>query len=184
MASSSPRRADLLARAGIDFVLAVPGPEPAAAGGPVDRALARAVAKARGAVLPDGAIDGAPVLGVDTVVALDGREYGKPVDAAAAAATLTALAGRCHDVHTAHCVVPSGGGRAATAVTSAVVRIASVEGEPLRCYLATGDWRGKAGAYGIQDAGADFAELVAGELDTVVGLSVAAVRALLERAAR
>jgi septum formation protein len=174
LASTSPRRRELLRAAGIAFELAVPGPEPEGAGPPVQRAALRARAKAEHAVAAGGF-----VLGVDTVVALDGVEAGQPADADAARATLQRLAGREHEVHTAHCLLARDRGRRVEAVASARVRCAPLSPARLERYLATGAWRGKAGAYGIQDPECDFMELVAGERDAVIGLSVRCVRELL-----
>src|SRR5688572_30950329 len=102
LASTSPRRHDLLARAGIDFVAVLPGPEPAGDGAPVQLARQRARSKLSGAQLPPAAAPGL-VLAVDTVVDVDGCELGKPGDRAQARHMLRQLAGREHLVHTAHC---------------------------------------------------------------------------------
>ena len=174
LASTSPRRRDLLRAAGVAFELAVPGPEPEGAGEPLERAMARARAKAERAAAGDGL-----VLGVDTVVALGGEEFGQPADRDAARATLLRLSGREHDVHTAHCLLERGSQRRAEAVASARVRCAPLESAQLERYLASGAWKGKAGGYGIQDPECDFMELVAGDRDTVIGLSVRCVRHLL-----
>lgn len=141
--------------------------------------MQRAAAKAVGAAVPDPS---AWVLGVDTVVELDGREYGKPTNRAAAEAALRALSGLEHHVYSAHCLWRARDGRQQTRLAAATVRFLPLSDARLDAYLATGAWRGKAGAYGIQDPAADFIELVEGDLDTVVGLSVRAVRQLLREA--
>lgn len=155
-----------------------PGPEPRASGSPRERAVLRARAKAVGALAGER---GPRVLGVDTVVDLDGVELGKPEDAAAAAAMLRRLAGRRHRVHTALCLRETGGVR--EAVATAVVEVQALEETSLADYLASGVWRGKAGAYGIQDPECWFVRLVAGDPDTVVGLPVALLRRLLASSA-
>jgi septum formation protein len=180
LASTSPRRRRLLTDAGLVHVCVPPGPEPVGGGGPAERAVQRAEAKAAGA-----RVRGAPgyVLGVDTVVEVDGRELGKPRDRTDAARMLEELAGLEHRVHTAHCVRPHpDDGQRWRLVTSARVRFEPIEAPRLLRFLDSGAWAGKAGAYGIQDADADFARLVDGDWDTVVGLSVAAVTALLDTA--
>jgi septum formation protein len=174
LASTSPRRRDLLRAAGIAFEPTEPGPEPAGDGPPRQRAVQRARAKADGAAARDGL-----VLGVDTVVELDGVEIGQAADPGEARAALLALSGREHRVHTAHCLLARGSGRRAEAVATARVRCAVLQPAQLERYLASGAWRGKAGSYGIQDAECGFMELVAGERDTVVGLSLRCVRQLL-----
>ncbi len=184
LASTSPRRRELLTQAGIRFALCEPGPEYAdggtdhshgETGEPAALAMARARRKALGAKADDPRI---PVLGVDTVVDLDGEELGKPRDRSEAERMQRRLAGRQHRVHTAHVLV-SPAGRCAAELATAVV-VCRVPGEAeLQRYLDTGDWRGKAGAYGIQDSGQAFLSLAEGSFDTVVGLHLDAVRRLL-----
>lgn len=177
LASTSPRRRQLLTAAGIDFVLVEPGPEPAASGPPPELALLRARSKAMHAQVP--APRQLPVLGVDTVVDVDGVELGKPQDRADAAAMLARLSGRVHRVHTAHCLFDVRRGRQRELLVTAEVRCSNLTAQLLRRYLDSNDWRGKAGAYGIQDASQDFMTLASGDFDTVVGLSIAAVVRLL-----
>jgi len=182
LASKSPRRHQLLTAAGVRFEVCPPGAEyagraheyAAEAGDPRDLCRARAARKARGASAPD---DRAPVLAVDTVVDLDGEELGKASDRAAADALLRRLAGRVHRVHTAHCIVWGAAERAE--LVSATVRCDELDGDAMRDYLDTGQWQGKAGAYGIQDDGQSFLHLEAGPFDAVVGLHVETVRALV-----
>lgn len=182
LASTSPRRRHLLTAAGIAFELCEPGEEDVAGetGAPAELALARARRKARGARVAEGSV---PVLGVDTVVDLDGRELGKAASVDAARAMLTALAGRQHRVHTAHCLWWPDRGHDADETASAVVRCRQPSPAELSRYLESGQWRGKAGSYGIQDEAQTFLELAGGAFDTVVGLHVAAVRRLLARGA-
>jgi septum formation protein len=179
LASTSPRRKELLQAAGIAFELVAPGPEPDTAGVPAAVALQRARSKAMAAAVDRGR--GLPVLGVDTVVDVDGREFGKAADRTAAAAMLQALLGRSHRVHTAHCLFDPATGRAFEEVASAAVHAAVAPPAAVLLYLDSGDWRSKAGAYGIQDPSQDFLRVVNGAFDTVVGLHVAAVRRLLLR---
>lgn len=179
LASTSPRRRQLLQAARIAFRLHAPGPEvdsPRATDTPADRAAARARSKAVRAVRPAGP---GQLLAVDTVVALDGVVLDKPEDSAEAAAMLRRLAGRTHTVHTAHCLLDLEAGALVEAVATSQVRCRLLDDAEIAAYLATGDWRGKAGAYNIQGAAREFMELVAGDRDTVVGLSTAVVLDLL-----
>lgn len=184
LASTSPRRRALLAAAGVRFELCAPGPEypsgtgdhDSEAGDPKALAAERARRKAAGAEVIDPAV---PILAVDTVVDLDGVELGKAADRAAAAALLARLAGRRHLVHTAHCLVLPRTGARFERLESAAVDCRRPDAAALERYLASGQWRGKAGGYGIQDPDQTFLQLAAGSFDTVVGLSVAAVRRLL-----
>lgn len=182
LASTSPRRRQLLTAAGIEFELCEPGPENVAGecGPPSELAAARARRKATGAVAPGA---GVPVLGVDTVVDLDGRELGKPRDREDAIAMLHSLSGRRHCVHTAHCLVPAGGGALREAVTTSTVQCRTPGAAELRAYLDSGEWQGKAGGYGIQDDAQSFLTLADGAFDTVVGINVDAVRRLLDAVA-
>jgi len=185
LASKSPRRRQLLSAAGLRFSVCAPGDEYLAgahehaneAGDPRGLCAERARRKARGAAVDSA---GAPILGVDTVVDLDGQELGKAADRAAAELMLRRLAGRTHSVHTAHCLVS--GGQEWEELVSATVRCAPVSAARLAAYLDADEWRGKAGAYGIQDEAQDFLKLESGAYDGVVGVHVAAVRRLLRRA--
>lgn len=185
LASTSPRRRELLTQAGIRFGLCEPGPEYAdggtdhshrEVGEPAALAMARARRKALGATVADPRI---PVLGVDTVVDLDGVELGKPLDRTEAERMQRRLSGRQHRVHTAHVLVLPASGRCAEELATAVVQCRVPAEAELQRYLDTGDWRGKAGAYGIQDSGQTFLSLATGSFDTVVGMHLDAVRRLL-----
>ncbi|MCA8955686.1 MAG: Maf-like protein [Planctomycetes bacterium] len=176
LASTSPRRGELLAKAAIPFHLHPPGPEPEGAGSPRDKAILRARAKALGAVPPSPE---GPVLGADTVVALGELELGKPVDRAAAGEMLRQLEGRDHEVFTAQCLAEPATGRFIEECAVARLRCAVLDPVRIEQYLDTGEWQGKAGGYAIQGHAADFLQLLAGDLDTVIGLSVVSVRRLL-----
>jgi septum formation protein len=92
---------------------------------------------------------------------------------------LQALLGRRHRVHTAHCLFDPATGRAVDEVATAVVLGAAAPAAAVLRYLDSGDWRTKAGAYGIQDQSQDFLRVVDGAFDTVMGLHVPAVQRLL-----
>lgn len=181
LASTSPRRRTLLRAAGLRFVQHPPGPEPAGTGSPAELAIDRARHKALGAPAP-----ASPgwILGVDTVVAQGSREFGKPVDAAEAARMLGILRGDEHLVYTGHALVeshpePGCQPRILTALAESRVRCRDFSEAELESYLASDDWQGKAGGYGIQGLAGSFMSLQAGALDTVIGLHVPAVRKLL-----
>ncbi len=124
---------------------------------------------------------GGAVLGADTEVVADGAVLGKPADAAAARAMLAALAGREHAVHTAVCVITqTGGERADTDRTR--VRFRPLSPAAIDWYIATGEWRERAGGYAIQGAGAALVEAVEGDYTTVVGLPVGLTLRLLDEA--
>ena len=119
----------------------------------------------------------APVLGVDTVVVLDGAIYGKPRDEAEARGTLARLSGRTHDVVSGIAVAEAGEIRAAHATTR--VRFRDLDAAALDWYLATGEWRERAGGYAIQGRGAALVAGIEGDYLNVVGLPVQALLELL-----
>ncbi len=120
------------------------------------------------------AVDGEHVLAVDTLVALDGRIYGKPADAAQARATLAALGGRTHEVISGAVLDD----RATIAVTHVTFR--PIDDALMEWYLATGEWRDRAGGYAIQGRGAALVRGIRGDYLNVVGLPVAALLDLME----
>lgn len=170
LASRSPRRAELLARLGLDFGtidLDIPeqqGPnEPAA-----DYVRRVAREKAGAGLLKVVAVAGAVVLGADTEVILEGRVFGKPADANDAAAMLRTLAGRTHEVITAVSLVSAG--REAQAVSVSQVRVAAMRDVDIAGYIASREWEGKAGAYAIQGRFQQHIEHLSGSYSGVMGL--------------
>jgi septum formation protein len=114
---------------------------------------------------------GIPVLGVDTVVALGRRIYGKASTVDEARATLSALSGRRHAVIGGVCVI-SGDGRPRTSAATTAVEFRELDERLLRWYLDTGEWRERAGAYAIQGRGAALVTAIEGDYFNVVGLPV------------
>ncbi len=143
------------------------------AGPPEEVALENARRKATAAA--EGAGGGELVLGADTIVALDGRVYGKPADADAARVTLMALSARRHEVIGGICLIDGRGTR--TAVTATPVEFRELDRRLLEWYLATQEWRERAGGYAIQGKGAALVRSISGDYLNVVGLPL---RALLE----
>jgi septum formation protein len=119
----------------------------------------------------------AVVLGVDTIVELDGTIYGKPGGLEQARETLAALSGRTHEVISGVCVIDSGDARGASARTR--VRFRSLDERLLDWYLSGGEWRGRAGAYAIQGRGAALVAGIEGDYLNVVGLPLATLLALI-----
>lgn len=118
------------------------------------------------------------VLGVDTIVVIEGEVHGKPADAAHARQTLATLAGRHHDVLSGICVVEPGG-EPRTALARTRVSFRPLDAETLDWYVATGEWEGRAGGYAIQGRGAALVAGIDGDYLNVVGLPVAAFLELL-----
>jgi septum formation protein len=167
LASASPQRRAILAQLGVPFVVRPADVDELDAGDPPAVALCNARRKAR-------AVAGAHVLGVDTVVALDGRLYGKPRDADHARATLAILSGRTHAVHSALHLTGVGEAVVCTAVTFRTITASLAD-----WYVASGEWRGRAGGYAIQGRGAALVDSIEGDYGNVVGLPVAAFLDLL-----
>jgi septum formation protein len=125
------------------------------------------------------AIPGELVLGADTVVALGGVIYGKPADEAQARAYLGALNGRTHDVIGA-IALARGGAVVATAVETTRVTFRRRTADEIAEYVATGEWRGRAGGYAIQEEGGSFmVERIEGDYLNVVGLPLERLKELL-----
>jgi septum formation protein len=118
-----------------------------------------------------------PVVGVDTVVVLNGVIYGKPADTADARATLARLSGRTHEVVSGIAVVEGGATRTASATTCVTFR--ELDAATLDWYLATEEWRERAGGYAIQGRGAALVAGIEGDYLNVVGLPVQALLTLL-----
>jgi septum formation protein len=148
-----------------------------AAGRPEEVARENARRKAL-ALADEGARTGATVLGVDTLVTVDGAIHGKPADAARARATLAALSGRRHEVLSGICAIPPGE-PPRTALARTAVRFRALDDATLDWYVATGEWRERAGGYAIQGKGAALVAAIEGDYLNVVGLPVAALMELL-----
>ncbi len=168
LASQSPRRADLLAQAGIPFVVR-PAPVEERRGpgeAPEEYVVRLAREKARAA----RAEAGETVLGADTVVVAEGVVLEKPEDEVDAARMLRALSGRAHEVLTGFCL--RRGDEESTGVARTVVRFAALTEAEIAWYAATGEPRDKAGAYAIQGLASRFIEGIEGCYFNVVGLPV------------
>jgi len=138
-------------------------------------ALRLAVAKAE-AVAP--VHPGAFILAADTVVACGRRAFGKGEDDATARRFLALLSGRRHRVHTGLCAIAPDGRRRTRTVTT-VVRFKRLTAAEIAAYLATDEWRDKAGAYAIQGRAGQFVRAINGSPSNVVGLPLYETIALL-----
>ncbi len=179
LASRSPRRNELLARLDIPFrALDLEVPECRGADeSPLAYVRRVALDKAR-AGLAQVVGDPQPVvLGSDTEVVLGDRVYGKPVDAAHAAAMLRSLAGRTHRVITA--VALAAPAREAQVVVESEVTFAAMAEDEIAAYVASGEPMGKAGAYAIQGGAERWISRLAGSYSGVMGLPLQQTAALL-----
>ena len=120
------------------------------------------------------------MLAADTVVALGRRMLGKPADAAEAAGFLALLSGRRHRVITA--VALRHGGRVRSRAVETAVRFKRLAAAEIAGYVASGEWRDKAGGYAIQGRAAAFVPWIGGSYSNVVGLPLTETLGLLEAA--
>jgi septum formation protein len=171
LASSSPRRQQMLRTMGLDFTVApaevdetpLPGESPHSFASRMAGAKARAVASFH----PD-----AWVLGADTVVTRDGMILGKPKDRADALVILRQLVGRTHQVLSAICLCSQAQGIEQSEVDTTGVTFIAAPDNLLTAYIATGEPLDKAGAYGIQGAGAFLVRRIEGSCANVIGLPI------------
>lgn len=175
LASRSPQRRAILERLGVTFTVRPSDAEEIERGDPGEVALENALRKACVAqkLGAEAEAEAEAVLGCDTLVALNGTIYGKPADEAMARATLQALSGATHEVVSGLALLLGGMQRTAVARTKVTFRVLGED--MLDWYLATGEWRGRAGGYAIQGAGAALVREVEGDYENVVGLPVASL---------
>ncbi|TMK73829.1 MAG: septum formation protein Maf [Actinobacteria bacterium] len=181
LASASPRRREILTALGIPFEVVVPDVEELRDGRPEDVVVENARRKAAAGLEAEG--EGALTLGVDTEVILDGRLLGKAAGPAEARERLEALAGRTHTVLSGVVLYdasrPGSERVERSGVARSEVTFRELDEATLETYVASGEWRDRAGAYAIQGLGSILVERVEGDFSNVVGLPV---RLLLELA--
>ncbi len=179
LGSGSPRRLEILTQMGIvpDAVLP-PDIDESPARGELPRPYAQRLAREKALAVLAG--DDDIVLCADTTVALGRRILGKPDNAGQAAEFLLALGGRRHSVITA--VAVRRGARVWVRDSVSQVKMKRLSDVELNSYLAGGDWRGKAGAYGIQGAAGAFIPWISGSFTGIMGLPMAETAAMLATA--
>lgn len=179
LASASPRRLELLARIGVtpdDVVPAHIDETPRKGELPVHYACRMAAEKAATV-----AVAGALTLAADTVVAVGRRILPKAESEAEARAFLSRLSGRRHRVNSAVTLVDAEG-RARHRLSTSIVTFKRLSDDELAAYLASGEWRDKAGAYAIQGRAGALIRALSGSYSGVVGLPLFETRALLRAA--
>ena len=177
LASSSPRRLDLLRQAGVEpelFPVQVQERQELEGLSPETLVIYNATLKAQTACEEWKKQGGEPglILGADTVVVLDGALFGKPADAAEAAAMLFTLSGATHSVFTGQCLIDSRTGATVAAARETKVSFDKMSEEAIVAYVSSGEPLDKAGAYGMQGLGGLFVRSIEGDYSTVVGLSL------------
>lgn len=176
LGSASPRRKELLAQLGLvpDAVRA-PDIDETPLKGETPRSYVSRMAREKAAALPCAADE--VVLCADTTVAVGRRILGKAANAAEAAEFLWALSGRRHHVLTA--IAVRHGERLWERTVDTIVKVKALSDQEINGYLASGEWQGKAGAYGIQGRFGAFIPWLQGSFTGVVGLPVAETANLL-----
>lgn len=180
LASSSPRRREILRSCRVSFRVVPPMVQEPAPSGRDSRAWTRRWAERKALSLRPSSRVGL-VVAADTIVVFKGRAMGKPADAANARAMLNHLSGRTHRVITGVAVVDTERSRAATASEVSYVTFRPISQSEITAYIRTGEAWDKAGAYALQGHGGQFVVAVQGPVDNVVGLPVRRLAQLIDR---
>ena len=184
LASRSPRRAELLQQMGVLFSV-VPAdideaPHAMERSDAYVKRLAIEKAQAGYALVLQKAWFEMPVLAADTTVSIDGEILGKPQDDEDAYRMLSLMSGRWHEVHTGIAVAQSG--HVAMEISSTMVLMDDLSDAVIRAYIATGEPKDKAGAYGIQGIAGSLIKRIEGSYSGVMGLPVYETAKLLKQA--
>jgi septum formation protein len=174
LASRSPQRRAILAALGVAFEVRPSDYVEVESGDPERVAVRNALGKALAVARAEDEV----VLGVDTVVSLGGRLWGKAADESQARETLRALSGATHTVVSGLALVATPTA-ARTAACATAVSFRELDEATLEWYLRGGEWRERAGAYAIQGAGSALVRSISGDWTNVVGLPVGTLLELL-----
>ncbi len=181
LASSSPRRVDLLAQIGITPDAILPADiDETPIKGELPRDLCVRLARQKAEKIAAQNAD-AIILGADCVVAAGRRVLDKPKDDADARQTLETLSGRRHSVYGGLCVIDAKG-NVRTRLCETKVSFRRLSEEEIAAYVAGRDWEGKAGGYAIQGVAATFAKFISGSHSNIIGLSLYDAATMLKTA--
>lgn len=180
LASGSPRRKELLTQIGCRFEIVKSNTEELKDSTLSPDALVMENACRKAEEAASRLEKDAAVLGADTVVALDGKIFGKPKDEKDAARMLSELSGRSHEVYTGIAIVANG--KTFRAVEKTLVEFRTISDEEKKKYIKTGEPMDKAGAYAVQGIAAKFIPRIEGSFSNVVGLPIAVVDSLARKA--
>ena len=179
LASSSPRRIELLRKLGLEFEVMPPIWETKIiSDDPVEVAEYIALEKARAVA---GFLTEGIVIGADTIVYVDGRMLGKPKDVEEAKMFLRMLSGKVHDVITGIALINAANNREIVDHEITKVKFRELSDEEINWYVSTGEPLDKAGAYAIQGLGCLFIEKIEGDFFNVVGLPLAKLYVMLKQ---
>ncbi|MED1952569.1 Maf family protein [Brevibacillus centrosporus] len=180
LASSSPRRRELLHTLGLTFTVQTSDVDETTAPGMSPKEVVEELAVRKAQTVASTCKEGV-VLGSDTIVVLDDQILGKPVDEADAFHMLSMLQGREHTVYSGVALIDAATGRAEVAHSHTQVRIRSLSESEIKAYIATREPMDKAGSYAIQGIGATIVEGITGDYFTVVGLPLCLTAKMLSR---
>lgn len=184
LASESPRRKELLEKAGFQFtVFPIKVSEKLRKNLNVeDQILAISEEKSEAAVQTLSQTKSTPylLLTADTMVVLNGKALGKPIDKTNAEEILNSLSGQKHEVKTAITLYESSSKKRVSSITTTEVFFRSISRQEILDYISTGEPMDKAGAYAIQGLGGKFVEKYFGPLDNVIGLPMEEFKKILE----
>lgn len=174
LASASPRRKEILQKAGVRFSVSVSQEEERITKSAPDEVVEELAGKKAYAVLKQNQEEGILVIGADTVVSLDGEILGKPKDEDEAVSVLMRLQGRTHEVYTGVAVLRMENGEIKEHVFSECTKVEfyPVSRKEIEDYVATREPMDKAGSYGIQGAFSAYVKGIRGDYYNVVGLPV------------
>jgi septum formation protein len=175
LASTSPRRRELLRRAGFDFEVQPSHIVEEIQQGERPEEFARRAAREKALHVAATSPPASFVLGADTVVVIDGEMLGKPSDLEDATRMLRLLSGRTHQVHTGICLVRAPDAIEAVKHETTLVTFRELDEEEIRSYVESGEPMDKAGAYAVQGLASKFVTRISGCYSNVVGLPVALV---------
>ena len=182
LASSSPRRRELLTRVGVRFTVVDPPEDMAIPPGICTDLAVQLIARQKAVAVAASQPAGSFVVGADTIVVGPSGPLGKPGTPERARSMLTELRGRRHTVLTGICVIAAQTERESLGLARSVVTMRDYPDEAIHTYVNSGEALDRAGAYAIQGGGGDLVECVSGRVDTVVGLDVSLALRLLAEA--
>lgn len=180
LASSSPRRRELLQGLGIPFTVETSDVDESTSPGLPPAEIVESLAQRKAREIAGKKGDGL-VIGADTIVVLDGNVLGKPRDDADAYQMLQSMQGREHTVFSGVALIDAKSGREEVAHRSTKVRIRPLTKQEIIAYIATKEPLDKAGSYAIQGIGSTIVEAIQGDYFTVVGLPLNLTAAMLSR---
>ena len=181
LASSSPRRKELLAALGLAFEVIHPSSDETVSGNETPEDFVLRVSAEKAASVSGRLGDGVIVIGADTIVVVDGEILGKPGDSKEASSMLRKLSGKEHRVYTAFSIVRPKNEILHSEIVDTRVRVKPLAASEIEGYIKTGEPMDKAGAYGIQGIGSFMVSGIEGSYSNVVGLPADELLAALKK---